>query len=320
MAATRRIIAEDLGDEQVPHGLQQWLRPSADIVENTPPRGVQITVEAEVHPAPTTSPEALSPSDLDTIDIALGIAKDTASVKADIRRVEELITANRKSHTNEHDALVELLCSIQDNMDKIDHKAVTLDAKLCHLTNKVNSQEKDLNKAQQDIEALFSAVTKLQAEPTPPSVETSHQMDVEENSVHVPRTENSLIISNLPNRDRDEEDICALLYVGLCLDIEDFEIKKINRIKSNNESPGNLEVEFGNLKQKINILKKKRQLRYTNEYEHVYIRAFKSNQDIIMERNFSVILRNMPRLNDLMMASNGKIIRRNYNSINNKLD
>ena len=61
-----------------------------------------ITTEAEIHPEPTLSDIRENPSvqleinNSDTIDLALNISKDTASVKSDIKRVENFI--NNKMH------------------------------------------------------------------------------------------------------------------------------------------------------------------------------------------------------------------------------
>ena len=48
----------------------------------------------------------------DNIDLALDIAKDIASVKSDIKRVEEIMNNNRNVNASEHEALVVLIHSI----------------------------------------------------------------------------------------------------------------------------------------------------------------------------------------------------------------
>ena len=52
-------------------------------------------------------------------------------------------------------------------------------------------------------------------------------MDVDEK-----HTENSIVITNMPARERDEEDVRAMCYIGLCLDTDEIEFKEINRAKS----------------------------------------------------------------------------------------
>lgn len=297
-------LAEETGEEL--HGLQQWLRHPAALepVVTTSIPVNQVTVEAEIHSAPSQShlPETVDHSDSDTIDIALGIARETASVKADIKRVEELISNNRITHSSEHEALVVLLSSIQDHVCKIDTKAMTLEDKLLSLSHKVTAQEAGLNKAQRDIETLCTAVSKLEERPNG----TTQCMEVDESSQ---QAENTVVINNMPDHNKDEEDVRAMFYIGLCLDSDAVEIKNIKRNKSTHENMGNLMIELGTLEQKRKILRHKHCLRSTKEYSDVYIRPFKSSRDIITELNFSTILNNLHQ-DDLMMASNGKIIRR----------
>ena len=60
---------------------------------------------------------------------------------------------------------------------------------------------------------------------------------------------NSIIISNLPNRDRDEKDVLALLYIGLYMPRNNVEIKNMDRAESKSERLGNIVVEFVHIQQ-----------------------------------------------------------------------
>ena len=55
-----------------------------------------------------------------TIDMPMDRAKDTASIKSDTKRVEEIMNENRNTTAGEHGALVVLLYSIQDYVYNID--------------------------------------------------------------------------------------------------------------------------------------------------------------------------------------------------------
>ena len=84
----------------------------------------------------------------------------------------------------------------------------------------------------------------------------------------------AIVISNLPNRDLDEEDI---LYVYLTMPINNVKIKSIERTRSKSERPGNIVVGFEHIRLKIAALRQKRDLRCTNEYHNVYnVRNVKS--------------------------------------------
>ena len=183
---------------------------------------------------------------------------------------------------------------------------------VCALSQKVNTQEKCFNKAQTDIETLFKTVSTLESAMNAPrttltTAPVTHTMDVDEQTPT--NVSNSVIISNLPSQNKDEEDVETLLYVGLCLDVGEVNIKNISRDEERHSRPGNITVEFENLDQKIKVLSRKRRLNLTNEYTEVYIRAVKTHNELVMERNFSKVLQSLPTHN-FRLASNGKIIHR----------
>ena len=313
--ATRRRRNNDGFTDDQPD-LDLWLSQTQESNEE-PQRSTScvIVTEAEIHHEPQSakvielSPDHTKLNDSDTIDLALNIAKDTASVKSDIQRVENIINNNRNANASEHEALIMLLSSIQENVDKIDSKAACLDEKVRALSQKVSSQEQCLNKAQTDIETLFKTVSKIETIISVPSNAAAvHNMEIDE---QLPANiSNSVVISNLPSRDKDEEDLDTLLYVGLCLNVDEVKIKSITRDDRDRHSrPGNLTVEFETLDQKIKVLGRKRNLNLTNEYNQIYIRAVKSHNELVMERNFSKLLQSLPT-HQFRMASNGKIIDR----------
>ena len=106
--------------------LELWLSQSqeANTEQHPGASACTITTEAEIHPEPPSSKIRENPSvqiemnNSDTIDLALNIAKDTASVKSDIKRVEEIINNNRNANVSEHEALIMLLSSIQEMLIK----------------------------------------------------------------------------------------------------------------------------------------------------------------------------------------------------------
>ena len=275
--ATRRRRNNDGFTDDQPD-LDLWLSQTQESNEE-PQRSTSscvVVTEAEIHHEPQSakvielSPDHTKLNDSDTIDLGLNIAKDTASVKSDIQRVENIINNNRNANASEHEALIMLLSSIQENVDK-------------------NSK----------IETIISVPSKAAA---------VHNMEIDE---QLPANiSNSVVISNLPSRDKDEEDLDTLLYVGLCLDVDEVKIKSITRDDRDRHSrPGNLTVEFETLDQKIKVLGRKRNLNLTNEYNQIYIRAIKSHNELVIERNFSKLLQSLPT-HQFRMASNGKIIDR----------
>ena len=55
------------------------------------------------------------------------------------------------------------------------------------------------------------------------------------------------MISNLPDRNWDEEDVLALFYIGLSLPINGVQIKNIIRTESKGERPENVIMELEKL-------------------------------------------------------------------------
>ena len=61
--------------------------------------------------------------------------------------------------------------------------------------------------------------------------------------------------------------------------------KKCNKIETKNGKL-KVKVELCTWKEKIEVIKNKRQLRKTNEYCNVFIESFNTRTEIIMEHNF----------------------------------
>lgn len=248
----------------------------------------------------------------DTIDIALGIAKDASSMKQQLERVEQIIANTRNVNTSEHEALVVLLGSIHDYACRIDAKANNLEDKLSRLSDRVQTQDKKLEGAQKDIEKLFSAVSQLEkrSAPTSSPCTTSEPMEAADDQ---PDEKHALVFSGMPNSKHDEQDIRALMYVGLCLDANEIDIRRVHReTPRTGGTTGNIVVEVGTVDQKIKVLSRKLQLRHTNEYYNVFIRPLKSRSVMIAERNFNRLLTVLPGNHNMTMSSNGKIVDRQH--------
>ena len=82
-------------------------------------------------------------------------------MKNDIQRIENVIMHTQNTQTREYNTLLQILNSIQNNVSKIDEKANILEEKIQHLSSKLITQEKSLNKAQQDIQTLFNSILRI---------------------------------------------------------------------------------------------------------------------------------------------------------------
>ena len=258
---SRRKSMVEPRDEQP--DLQQWLRQSSPILEvkspHTPTNENRIVVQAEVHHERATPNQNTADNlNLDAIDIALDIAKDAALVKSNIKRIEEIILNTKDTQTKEHNTLLFLLNSIQENVEKIDEKSDTLEDKIHNLSNKLNIQEQGLHEAKQDIKTLFKSMSCLEKHhnkinPVPQSItETNKEMCIQDS--------NSIVISNLPNHKRDAEDVMVMFHIGLCVPMKGVRLKNIRRAESLSDRPVNITVELENVHQKIYVLHNKRNL------------------------------------------------------------
>ena len=128
-------------------------------------------------------------------------------MKNDIHRIDNMIMQTHNTQAREYNTLLQLLNSLQNNVSKIDEKADILEEKIQHLSSKLITQEKSLNKAQQDIQTLFNSIANLGNNQKTQSKQVCNGV-MEEDANECEKINHSVIISNLPNRDRDEEDVC----------------------------------------------------------------------------------------------------------------
>ena len=92
------------------------------------------------------------------------------------------------------------------------------------------------------------------------------------------------------------------MWTGLCLNVQ---TTNVNKIETKNVKL-KLKVELRTLKEKIYVIKNKRQLRKTNEYCNVFIESFKTRTEIIMEQKVKTLFKAMP--GDMYnMSSSGRV-------------
>ena len=137
----------------------------------------------------------------------------------------------QNTQTREYNTLLQLFNSIQNNVNNIDEKDDILEDKIQHLSSELITQEKSLNKAQQDIQTLFNSIANIGNNQKTQSNDVCNSvMEVDANECE--KINNSIIIINLHNLDRDGEDVLALLYLCLSMLINNVEIKSMDRAES----------------------------------------------------------------------------------------
>ena len=95
----------------------------------------------------------------------------------------------------------------------------------------------------------------------------------------------------MPDNKSDEYDVNAMIGVGLCVNVP---VKRIVRLNSHHCNPGAIKVEFYSLQDKINVLRAKHRLKYTNEYNEIVLENHKSRTEMLLEQNMNNLLRCLP--------------------------
>ena len=108
------------------------------------------------------------------------------------------------------------------------------------------------------------------------------------------------------------EDVSAkidgLLVNGL--KITNITPKRVIRLKSRNEKPGVIKVEFDNKDQKIAVLSVKNKLKGHRAYTRVYIASCKTHTERLLELNMKTLLSELPNGNDFTFSGNGRLFKK----------
>lgn len=226
--------------------------------------------------------------ELTSTDAAPDIAVNTTAVKHDIKRIETLLMTCQHENSSHHDAISFILKNIDTHIISIEHQVKQLDRTVAHLQQQNADQDVKISQSQKDIINLFQMVQEIQTARPPvvppvvsvaadPIKQQNTHMDIEHKTTMI--EERCVIIKNLPPRTRksgdtvqncDEEDLHALLYLGLGLNMSEPQITSFKRIDDNN-----IKVEMCSKHTKIKMLRKKRRTRRTEEYKHVFINNIK---------------------------------------------
>lgn len=79
-----------------------------------------------------------------------------------------------------------------------------------------------------------------------------------------------------------------------------------------NDKPGLVKISFQSVEQKIEVLRKKRDLMATPAYKSVFLRSSKSHTERLIELNAKTILSQIPNGNQFRITSNGRIVKKTH--------
>ena len=123
----------------------------------------------------------------------------------------------------------------------------------------------------------------------------------------------TLVVTNPPS-DRINDYSWAVDLVHV-LGGQEHMIVNTLRTQPRKGNRGILKIELRSTVDKINILRNKPRLKHTKGFEKVFVRSSKSHMERLMDLNFKTLLSEMPHGQSYRIAANGRIIKRDKDSM-----
>ncbi len=245
------------------------------------------------------------------------------SVSEEVNSIKRLLEENKATMIQQHDTLLSLVNNISATVDRINCKVDALEKQVDAANEHIAINESSITAAHTAIDGIQITLGDIQRHASncnhTESSAILKRIETIEQNIRKPRSEiqetdreqnitNSIIISHMTDRDNDEEDVHALFHLGLCID--DVRTKSISRTSARYNRPGMVVVELVNKEEQIRVLTKKANLRYTNEYNEIYIQQMKTKDELRLEKNFNTILRSVPNGGSYTLSNDGRVIRK----------
>ena len=259
------------------------------------------------------------------------ISESAANVKINLTSVQNIIQKNHDILVQQNEMLLKLISDISANVDDINDRVSIMEKQFDGMNKKVCTNGEMIENVQVDVDKLQKSMRILKKNHKRPNLSNDYEqrlLDVE-NKLNMQRDsiltgastststnnndiicvddeiidENCVVISNLPETENFDADVSALMWTGLCINAQTKTVTKLEK----NIGKSKVKVELHSLRDKIEVMKNKRQLRNTNEYCNVFIDNFKSRADILMEHNLKTILKTMPRGSMYNIPNGGRV-------------
>ena len=121
----------------------------------------------------------------------------------------------------------------------------------------------------------------------------------------------TVIANNIPATEHEDIDTTAERLIIDGTRTPDVQVVRTKRLVSRNQFPGLVKIELASVKDKISVLRNKKNLAENQEFRRVYLRSSKPHSDRIAEFNFKKLLRRLPNGSDFRIGGNGRIIHKN---------
>ena len=189
-----------------------------------------------------------------------------------------------KELRNDFDTLKGRVSNIEGRMTDVERDRVThraLDQEVSVLVSRLETSEREIRKIQDKMMVEFDPQVTIVAQGLPVS----------------------------PNEDMITQ---AKTLVNRALNEPDVPVIRATRLPSRNNRPGLVKIEVDSLDSKLKLLRKKFELKETENYKNVFLRSSKSHTERLLEINILKLLDEIPNgKTKYKLTSNGRLVERN---------
>lgn len=121
----------------------------------------------------------------------------------------------------------------------------------------------------------------------------------------------SIVIMGLPYDEHEDLPKKLRELLEVCCACEQIQTQiAMERLRSRGPGLGVVRAAFASVREKVDVLRGKHNLKSNTQFAKVYVRSAKSHSDRIMELNFKTLLRDLPAGKDFYISGNGRLIKR----------
>ena len=194
-----------------------------------------------------------------------------------------------------------------------------MDSRFDKLTQQITSVRDDLLKQLEEkvqevrdeftaeLRILAERVDSLETARAQPDHSTADIGDVRAVIDFAPET--TVVAIGVPGaHDEDLEAIVGRMMEDM--DLDTSEVVRVHRLRSRNEKPGIVKVQFTSTEHKVGALKAKKKLAESTEFRRTYLRSSKSHVERLVDINFRTILREIPGGDQYRLTGSGRVIKK----------
>lgn len=224
--------------------------------------------------------------------------------------VSTMATTSEQGSQDTRDALLDIKKTLLDLKESQETMKKSLESRLEAVTSTITA---NINSLRDEIYVELGRLeNKIKGVENKIVVLEEKQMD------QIPKqdypVETSVVIINW--REEVDEDIqakCTDLLQNK-LGMRDMIPMQCVRLRSRNTKPGVVKLQFRSKQEKIDVLRKKHELRKLQPFKHVYIRSAQSHEERLMRQNLEFLMKELPNGNELRLTGNGRLVRKTDDS------